>query len=248
MEPESRKLTAPYLAFKTFLNALDQLAAHGMPSRIDRTVFPSFNGVTQSQLLSAFRFLHLIDEDGTPTPALEALALEKDKRKENVRKLIENRYPDIAAIDFSRMIPSQLDNKLSGDSYGVGGETKQKAKTFLIKAAEFAGFSISPLLKKGARSVGGGRRKKVLSGKQTANGQDSGSSETEKRDSYNPPSTSGTTKTIQLKKGGSLTLSMEVNLLELEGSDREFVFSLIDKLKAYETGESPPLKSSTAEQ
>jgi hypothetical protein len=56
MEPEQRKQTAPYLPFKTFISALDQLAAHGMPNHIDRTVFTSFSGMAAGQVLSALGF------------------------------------------------------------------------------------------------------------------------------------------------------------------------------------------------
>jgi len=239
MEPEKRKQTAPYLAFRTFTNALDQLASHGMPNRIDRTVFPSLNGMSRGQVLSAFKFLDLIDDEGIPAKRLETLVLEKDNRKANMRKLIEDKYSDIVALDLSKMPPSQLDAKLSGDAYGVSGETKQKAKTFLLKAAEFSGMQISPLLLRRARSVGGGKRKKVTGTRAAINGQESGIAETEKQTASEPNPPSDMTRTVQLKKGGSLTLSLAINILELTGTDREFVFKIIDQLEEYEKGEAP---------
>lgn len=38
--------------------------------------------------------------------------------------------------------------------------------------------------------------------------------------------------------GGTLTLVVDVNLLELKGAEREFVFALIDQLQAYESKEA----------
>lgn len=45
-----KKLTVAYAPFKTFLSAIQALE-HGVPDTIDRTVWPSFSGVMQSQLL-----------------------------------------------------------------------------------------------------------------------------------------------------------------------------------------------------
>lgn len=42
--------------------------------------------------------------------------------------------------------------------------------------------------------------------------------------------------TINLRSGGSLTLTASVNLLKLKGEDRAFVFEIIDKLQSYEVG------------
>jgi hypothetical protein len=183
--------------------------------------------------------LDLINDESIPSALLESLVLDKDNRRANIRQLIESKYSDIITLGLSKMPPSQLDAKLSGEAYGVSGETKQKAKTFLLKAAEFAGIQISPLLLKRARSIGGAKRKKATGTKVTANGQESGTAETEKQTGSEPNPPSGMTRTVQLKKGGTLTLSLAVNILELKGTDRELVFKIIDQLEEYEKGDAP---------
>lgn len=51
-----------------------------------------------------------------------------------------------------------------------------------------------------------------------------------------PQATQEELLTINLRSGGSLTLTASVNLLKLKGEDRAFVFEIIDKLQSYEVG------------
>lgn len=237
---ETKKLMPPYVAFRTLIGAIEQLQAHGTPpNKIDRTVFPSYSGSIVSQLISALRFLKLIDEKDAPTPMLEALVTETENRKANIRKMLESAYPDIIALDLARMPPSQLEAVLSGENYGVTGETKAKAKTFLLKAAEFAGIPVSPLLTQITRKPKGSGAKKAATAK--ANG---GAQTTSNPPPLNNPpeptpvTQNGSTVTVKLRQGGSLTLSLTVNMLKLRGADREFVFKIIDEIEEYEKGET----------
>jgi hypothetical protein len=240
MDSEKRKAPAPYLAFKTFLSALDLLKAHGMPSKIDHTVFPSMSGMAKGQVLSAFKFLNLIDENGAARPELEELAENTDHRQQNIRKLIESRYADIVAIDLAKIAPSQLDAKLSGDAYAVTGETRKKAKTFLLKAAEFAGMPVSKLL---TTKASGPRRKKNTAAKPAGDQQNGATGQgTPSGNTPPPPPPDGSTTIVQLKDGGSLTLSLAVNTLKLRGKDREFVFKIIDEIEDYESWKTQPQK------
>jgi hypothetical protein len=164
---EEIKVVAPYLPFSTFETGLNKLAAlGGLPPKIDHTVFQQMSGVARGQVISAFKFLGLIDLDGTPQPLLAELVLNREKRKETVRELIKTHYPNITEQDLGTMSPSQLDAKLGDDSYNVTGATKPKARTFLLKAAEFAGIPLSKLLTaKGPRGPRT-RRAKVATTKQ----------------------------------------------------------------------------------
>lgn len=148
-----RKYPAPYVPFSTFETALDKLGAlPTLPPRIDHTVFPSMGGVAKGQVIGAFKFFKLIDNDGIPDPSLKELAKNKEHRKTAIRELLKRHYPNISENDLAGASPGQLDSKLADKTYNISGETKQKARSFLIKAAEFAGLPISTLLKaKGPR-------------------------------------------------------------------------------------------------
>jgi hypothetical protein len=226
MSENKPTITAPYLPFLTFLGTLDQLASHGMPNKIDRSVFPSQSGVMQGQIIAALRFFNLVDEHGTPSKTLETLAMNGDSRKANLKPLITSHYADLIKLDLIKVSPSQLDQKF--DDYGVSGDTKKKAKTFFVKAAQFVELPLSPLLTRKTRSSG--PRKKRTPGAKAA--------QQENREIVNnPPPPNGMTKTIALKSGGELTLALSVNLFDLIGTEREFVFGLIDKIQEYEGSE-----------
>jgi len=197
-----------------------------VPNKIDARTFPSMSSQLSSQLLSGLRFLELIDADGTPDPLLITLATKEGSRKEILKGLIETHYPEIIALDLAKITPKQLDDTLT-EHYGVQGETTKKAKTFLLKAAQYAGYTVHPLLTKITRNRKGGKR---ATGK-----MERGGSGIQIHPEIKPPRDSvGTEKTIQLRNGGTVTLSLDVNILELKGEDRKFVFGLIDTLDTFE--------------
>lgn len=47
-------------------------------------------------------------------------------------------------------------------------------------------------------------------------------------------SNTGTSRSVELKSGGTLTISATLDLFALNAADRKFVFDLIDKLEGYE--------------
>jgi hypothetical protein len=225
------KFSAPYVPFSTFETGLDKLGALStLPPRIDHTVFPSMGGIAKGQVISALKFFRLVDATGIPDPSLKELAKNKDGRKTAVRELIKRSYPNISEDDLAGASPAQLDAKLGDKMYNISGETKQKARTFLLKAAEYAGMEISSLLKtKGPR---GPRAPRKTTKKSSTPSKATPSGHLKKTDS-NGEKPSGTQRTIELNNGGTVTLSLNVNILELKGKDREFVFELIDKLDVY---------------
>ena len=225
MESDTPKLTAPYVPFTTFLNALDHLKAIGVPHKIDRQVFPTFSGVNQGQVLGAFRFLGLIDTFSAPTPNLHDV-VDEAKRKTALGIILKESYPELVSLGLTKVSPSQFDTVLG--KYGVAGATHGKAKSFFVKAAQFAELPLSPLLTRSTRNVGN-RRKKSSQGKGTVAEQNGGGG------GGSTLPVAGDFRTVKLRGGGELTLSYTASLFDLVGKDREFVFDLIDKIKAYET-------------
>src|SRR2546421_2908220 len=235
METE-QTTSAPYVPWPTFLTGLDHLANISIPNEIEQKTFTYMNPHNKAQMVSALRFFGLISKDNKPQPLLSDLAHKKERRPELMRELIETHYPDIVALDFAKMTPTQLENALAGKTYNVSGDTRKKAKTFLLRAAKFAGYTPHTLLTKITRN----RRKGA--GKQAAAGDKTGQAENGGTDAGAPPAAprqddpKGSQKMIQLRRGGSLSLSLSINLWELKGEDRNFVFELIDKIDAYEEG------------
>lgn len=226
-----KKRTAPYIPFPTFTTALDNVAEHNVPNVIDRTVFPTFSGASVSGVLSAFKFFELTDDNGVPNDEMERLAKNVEDRKENIRKLLNSHYASLIQLDLSKVTPTQFDKEFSEVIYNVSGNTKTKAKSFFIKAAQFADIPISKLLlQKSRASTPRKRKSRVISSTVT-------STDDSESNSYNRnEQESGTSKTIMLLGGGSLTVHVSVDLLSLTGKDRDFLFMIIDKLNEYEMG------------
>lgn len=226
---DNKKRSAPYLAFLTFLNALDNVAAHGVPNFIDRSSFPSFSGGAVAATLSAFRFFELIHEDGRPTERLHEIAKNADSRQQNIKSLLNAHYKNLIALDLSRATPSQFDNEFSSDLYNVNGDTRVKAKTFFIKAAQYADIPISKLILSKARSSAPRKPKKP----KTASVSTATVAPTIIPEAI--PNNSIATKIVRLSGGGNIMLTASVDVLNLSGKDRDFVFRVIDLLNDYDS-------------
>jgi hypothetical protein len=106
---------------------------------------------------------------------------------------------------------------------GASGETVRRCIAFFMAMARAAGIPVSPYIKphrgkKAARRVQKAHRKVGDAGTLPVSA----------------PTSERTSKTIHLKSGGSLALDVSVNLFDLDPSDREFVFQVIDRLREYE--------------
>jgi hypothetical protein len=224
MEQEARRNFAPYVAFKTFLTALEVLA-QGLPNQLDRSVWPTLSGGIQSQMLSAFRFLRLIDEKGTVQPILRALVEEQERRPANLATILEAQYPKIVALARENASPKQFEDAM-GELSGQG--TLKKAITFFVPAAKYAGIPIPKswqMRKK--RGTGNTSRRRSAREKQESKSGDL------KQRSPRTMHQEGATKIVALNSGGTVTLSIAVDLISLSVEDRKWLFELIDKLAAY---------------
>jgi hypothetical protein len=210
---------APYVPFRTFLAALEGFE-RGLPNQIDRSLWPSYSGAIRGQLLAAFRFLGLMDDNQSPTAALREMAAKPESRRALMRALVEKSYQPLVALDLARASPHQLEDAVRA-AYGVTGATHKKAVSFFLQAVRYAGLPLSVLLKAKTRTAAFGRRR-LGAGERPAKESESAAA--------------AVSKTVQLKSGGSLTLAASIDLFSLSAEDRAFVFGLIDRLQDYEQG------------
>lgn len=231
-----KQVIPPYLSHKTFTNFIDSLRA-GIPARIDRSVMSSLSGTAQAHLLHALRYLNLIDAEGVPTEKLTRLATAQDAEKQKVLKeILTSAYPFVIcdSIDLERCTSKQIEEAFA--TTGATGETIRKSLAFFLTTAKQAGMKLSPHIKRARKPKGTGARQRGGAVGPKSATQGTPLEQPTPSPVQNTPQHTGTTKTIQLKTGGSLTLSLAVNILELKGKDREFVFKLVDDLDAYEAG------------
>ena len=87
MPEDSVRQSAPYLPFRTFLNALEALN-HGVPPLIDRGIWRTQPGGVQGQIMGSLRFFGLIDDSNKPTQNLLRLIEKKEHRQAAIRALM----------------------------------------------------------------------------------------------------------------------------------------------------------------
>jgi hypothetical protein len=239
---DEQKRPAAYVPWATFLNALEQLSK-GMPSRIDRSVFPGLAWTPQTQLFAALRFFGLLKGEDEPTPLLDDLVKgTPEERKAKLIKVIINGYSDLTAIDLTKATRSHFEEKL-GELYNVTGDTRIKSIRFFLCAAEYAGIALSPFILPQKGPNGATRKPRSstprprTAKKPQAQPPPAGSNEPVK------PS-GGESKTVHLASGGTLTVSATSSFFSLNAADRQFYVEIVDKLEAYEANSKKSKASS----
>jgi hypothetical protein len=225
MADTEKTSAAVYISWKTFQSAIEQLAKAELPNVIDKTVFVGMSFSNQNQLFTGMRFLGLIDDKNKPTPELEALANpDETARKHKLKDVIQRRYAELFALNLKKTTPDELDKKMA-ESYSVTGLTRDRAVRFFVGAAKYLGIEMSPLLV-GRSPTGNGR---TLGAKKTR-----GPRKAAQTSGVQVSEAAGTSKTVRLQSGGTLTLSATLDLFALNSGDRKFVFDLIDSLEGYQ--------------
>lgn len=133
----------PWGGFQTFWNFLLQLHEHRpVPQVLDRAVMAGRGGSARTELYVALRFFGLMDGDKKPTPVL--LELVEDPTPEKFRRLVEDRYQKLIALDLATATPTQVGECLA--EIGSTPSTVVRARTFFLKAAEFVGIEVGKTL------------------------------------------------------------------------------------------------------
>ena len=154
-EHDPTKSTVAYVPFATFCTALDYLKSHGMPSKIDASVSPTFAGDAISHLLLSLRALGLITGDGDPAPELANLA-DDTTRKQTLAKVLPKAYASLfQKVDISKASPSQLDAALQEQN--VRGATARKARGVSYQSGTICGVAYKESF--GKTNAGGGATK-----------------------------------------------------------------------------------------
>jgi len=224
MADDTQGKIPPYLPLKTFLSALDALR-EGVPKRIDRGIWRTQSGANQGQIMMALRFFDLLDDSDAPAlPLLEKLAKADGlERKKFLKPLFEQHYQSIIAHDLTKMTPKMLDEEMG--IFGLTGDTQRKAVTFFLQMAKYLELSLSPFLTDRTRSSSGKRRAKTS--KATINGETISPT-------IAPASATGSTTSVNLRGGGTVTMVVTADVWKMPPDDRAFVLELVDKIQGYE--------------
>lgn len=181
------------------------------------------------------RFLNLIDEDFNQTELATTLRkATSDEYKPLLANIIKAAYEPIFILyDPATATPLDLDNAFK--PYDPAGQRPNMISCFmaLCREADLAPEAAQP--RRGRPAKAGTQPKRAT---QTTN-------KLAILATVNPPAlppNRGASKTIPLRSGsGQVTLTVTVDLMDLSADDRDFVFRMIDQLRAYEI-ESPALQ------
>jgi hypothetical protein len=148
------KFQPPYMSWATFEGIIEGFTRTGIPDQIDRSVLSSRSGGDQSQFLRAASNFGLIDGEGIPTPRMESLVRDLDRRGEILKEILTESYPTVVTLGTGAT-QQQLEEAFR--SFGIEGETVRKAIAFYINAAKQADIPLSRHFK-ATRPGAGGRR------------------------------------------------------------------------------------------
>jgi hypothetical protein len=154
LSSSSKKLSPPYVSYRTFLNFLEGLQ-QTMPARIDRSYWGDrFSGSTGTQLVSALRFLDLIDVNGFPTVKLRQLVGSRGGQRIEVLKQIAREsysFFFLSQVDPQTATYAQLEETFH-DNYQIASDVARKCIKFFIGLACDCGMKISPFVTKKTRN------------------------------------------------------------------------------------------------
>jgi hypothetical protein len=157
-----------YIPLITLDNFIERLRATGIPIVIDSDLTQTMSGGMASALMSALRFLGLVDQSGTPQESLRRLvaAYGTERWKEVFGDLVDEAYADIVGdLDLTTATRSMLDDRFRKNSKAAG-QVLDKAARFYLGALEKMQRPVSPHFKvRKARTVESRKSPRTKEGK-----------------------------------------------------------------------------------
>ena len=128
----------------------------GIPPRIDRSYWGErFSGSNGTQLMTALRFLGLIDSEGIPmTQLVQLVSAEGSQRSDILKQIGYSAYSFLMdkSLDTQVATYAQLE-KAFYNAYDVSGDVARKCIKFFIELESDAGVPLSPLMMKKSRTM-----------------------------------------------------------------------------------------------
>ena len=206
----------PYIAFGTLTKLIEDMRGKALPPRIDRSLLSNHSGGHQAQILSALRYLELVDQQHSVLPSLQALVDEPDNNQILIATTIKRHYGPVLKLSAANGTQGQLEELFR--EMGVKGSTLRKAIAFFLKACAYSNIEVSehfkvPRVTASARKP---RRKPANTDAEPVSTADSPN-----------------TRTVQMRSGGSVSIDLDVNLFDLDEGDHAFVMKLVTTIQEY---------------
>jgi hypothetical protein len=240
MDEEREPFRPPYMSFQTFWRFIEELRSKPLPPQIDRSLMRSKSGTDQANLNAALDTFRLVGPGGEVRPELKALVEgDEDGRRRVLAEMLWRYYDQPLAVSRQNGTQQQLLEAFR-DAYGMSAaDTRRKAMTFFLHACREAGIELSPYFpstRAGSGAPGTARPRKTPRRRATTTTPSEPESQTA---APTPTNTAGDTYSVTLASGGTVAVTVSVNLFELTTDDRNFVIDLVDKLRGYGTPVTP---------
>lgn len=167
---EKRKRLPPYISYKTYRSFLDGLQQDGIPERIDRDYWKDrLSGSSGTQLMTALRFLVLIDADSVPTARLKSLLYARGSQKADLLKqIIAEAYGFLSgAVNPQAGSYAQMEAAFHR-TFQLAGDVSRKCIKFYIAIAGEAGLVLSSSITNRVRSTRNGTSTGIIPRKKNA--------------------------------------------------------------------------------
>lgn len=111
MDHEFERRKAPYAPVSALREFFERMRSASVPNRVDRRFLQKLNVASNNEwaLLSALKFLRIVDEQGAPTEAYRAL-LSTEKFQPTLAGLVRAAYADLFAAGGAGMSAEDLEN------------------------------------------------------------------------------------------------------------------------------------------
>ena len=135
----------PYVAAGILREFLNKLKSVSTPTHLDAKEIEEY-GIAKHwayHLLSALKFLNLVEKNGKTTEALKSLQMRGDESKNNLEKVVRNAYADLfLKVDPARETRSNIMNFFM-KHYGISPSGAEKATTLFLDLCGEAGIPTS---------------------------------------------------------------------------------------------------------
>lgn len=137
-----RSRRAPYAPISALREFFERIRNVGVPARVDRRFLQKLNVANSNEwaLLSALKFLGIVDEQGAPTHAYRLLQT-SDRFEDTLKHLVEKAYEPLFDVGGHMMSTEDLENY-----FRVASSPSQakNAARFYREVAKLAGMGSSP--------------------------------------------------------------------------------------------------------
>lgn len=231
--------TAPYAPADGIIAVLEKYRETGLGgSPITPTVVQRMSKGEEiaRRVVLSLKQLELIDDDGVPTPTLEAF---KKAPSTEYKRFFANHLYDVYSIIFA-VLGQNIDGKTNVEVEDAFRDLKpdslrKRMVTCFLGLCGYAGIVDESRIKPGPKSTskptGTPTRKKLPQHRKPVAPATTTTTL--------PPPLGGASAVATLESGGTVTLTVSVSVVDMSAKDRNFVFDLIDKVKGY--GKAPEL-------